>query len=43
MNDIKTPWQTPSVEQLDVSSTLGGGLVNSDNGAQANNAFPNPS
>jgi hypothetical protein len=43
MNDTKSPWQTPSVEQLDVSGTLGGGLVNSDNGTMDNNAFPNPS
>ena len=43
MNDIKTPWQTPSVEQLDVASTLGSTAPNSDGGGMANNAFPNPS
>ena len=43
MNDLRIPWQTPHVERLDVSRTFGATLLNSDNGLQANNAFPNPS
>ncbi len=43
MNDSKTPWQTPTVEQLDVAGTLGLNLPNADGSGLANTAFPNPS
>lgn len=42
MQAMGKSWQTPSVEQLDLSETLGSDQPNSDNGQASNNAFGNP-
>lgn len=43
MSESKVPWQAPEVLRLSVADTQGASLPNSDNGTQANNAFPSPS
>lgn len=43
MSEMQKPWQTPQIEHLDVQSTQGLNLPNSDDGLMANNAFPVPS
>lgn len=40
MDESKIPWQTPEILRLSVSDTRGASLPNSDDGMNANNAFP---
>lgn len=43
MSEMQKPWQTPQIEHLDVQSTQGANMPNSDFGTASNTAFPNPS